>query len=154
MTQAASGPVLFGYDGSDLAGEAISEAGWQLWAGRDALVLTIWRPFGVEFLPVGKTSFDAADAVGVKKAAEETAAHGASLAGDAGFLARSITAEATPTWKGIIEVADEHDASLIVLGFRGRSGLHGTVLGSVAHGVGTHSRRSVLVVHPPAVRER
>jgi len=142
-----SGPVLFAYDGSDLAGHAITEAGRQLWAGRDALVLTIWEPFNVGFLPVGGTGFDAAGPDEVKAAAEKTAAYGASLAEAAGFRAKTLTAEAAPTWKGIIDAADSRNASLIVLGSHGRSGVTSLVVGSVASAVAAHSRRSVLIVH-------
>lgn len=147
VTSDGSGPVLFAYDGSDLAGNAITEAGGQLRAGRDALVLTVWEPFNVGFLPVGGPAFDAAGADEVRAAAEKTAAHGASLAAAAGFRAQSMAAEAAPTWKGIIDAADQHDASLIVLGSHGRSGLTGLVVGSVAAAVAAHSRRSVLIVH-------
>lgn len=45
------GPVLFAYGGSLLAIAAIAEAGRQLPAGRDALVLTVWRTFNVGFSP-------------------------------------------------------------------------------------------------------
>jgi nucleotide-binding universal stress UspA family protein len=147
MTAAASGPVLFAYDGSDQAANAISVAGRQLRADRDALVLTIWRPFAVEFQPVRKIRFNAADIEQVRKAAEETAAHGASLAEAAGFRAQSVAAETSPTWKGIVDAADEHDASLIVLGSQGHSGLVSVMLGSAALAVAAHSRRSVLIVH-------
>jgi nucleotide-binding universal stress UspA family protein len=147
MTLDESGPVLFAYDGSDLAGNAITEAGRQLLAGRDALILTVWEPFNVGFLPVGGMGFDAAGADEVRAAAEKTAAYGASLAEAAGFQAQSMAAEAAPTWKGIIDAADAHDARLIVLGSHGRSGLTGLVVGSVAGAVAAHSRRSVLIVH-------
>jgi len=142
-----SGPVLFAYDGSELAGHAISEAGRQLGAGRDAIVLTVWEPFNVGFLPVGGTWFDAAGPDEVRAAAEKTAAHGASLAAAAGFRATTMTAEGAPTWKGIIDAADSHNASLIVLGSHGRSGVTGLVVGSVAAAVAAHSRRSVLIAH-------
>ena len=127
MTAAGAGPVVFAYDGSDLAEAAIAEAGLQLRAGRDALVLTIWEPFNVGFLPVGDVEFNAAQVDQVRKAAEQTAAHGAALAGAAGFQAESMAAEAAPTWRGIVDAADQHDASLIVLGSHGRSGLAGAV---------------------------
>ena len=58
-----------------------------------------------------------------------------------------MAVEAAPTWKGIVETAEEHDASLIVLGSHRRSGLVGHLLGSVAAAVVTHSATSVLVVH-------
>jgi nucleotide-binding universal stress UspA family protein len=147
MTSNGSGPVLFAYDGSELAGNAIAEAGRQLLAGRDAVVLTIWEPFNVGFLPVGGTEFDAAGPDLVRTAAEQTAAYGASLAEAAGFRAKSIAAESAPTWKGIIDAADQRDASLIVLGSHGRSGLTSILVGSVAGAVAAHSQRSVLIVH-------
>ncbi|HEY1824056.1 MAG TPA: universal stress protein [Trebonia sp.] len=142
-----SGPVLFAYDGSELAAHAITEAGQQLKTGRDALVLTIWEPFNVGFLPVGGPTFDAAGADEVRAAAEKTASYGASLAEAAGFRATTVTAEAAPTWKGIIDVADSRDASLIVLGSHGRSGVTSLMVGSVAAAVAAHARRSVLIVH-------
>jgi nucleotide-binding universal stress UspA family protein len=142
-----SGPILFAYDGSDLAGHAITEAGRQLRAGRDAVVLTIWEPFNVGFLPVGGTEFDAAGPDEVRAAAEKTALHGASLAEAAGFRAEAVTAEGAPTWQGITDAADSRDAALIVLGSHGRSGVTGLVVGSVAGAVAAHSRRSVLIVH-------
>jgi len=83
----------------------------------------------------------------VRAAAEETAAYGASLADAAGFRARSMTAEASPIGKGIIDAADQQDASLIVLGSHGRSGLAGLVVGSLVGAVAAHSRRSVLIVN-------
>jgi len=140
-------PVVFAYDGSDLAKLAIDEAGRQLGPGRDALVLTVWHPFDVGFVPVGGVRFDAAQISDVRAAAEQTAAEGASLAQAAGFTARGAAAEAAPTWKGIVTVADEHDSSLIVLGSHGRTGLAGVLIGSVAEAVTAHSRRSVLIVH-------
>jgi len=141
------GPVFFAYDGSDLSKLAIGEAGRQLAKGRDALVLTVWQPFDVGFVPAVALSIDAADIADVRNAAAQTAAEGASLANGAGFDARSIEAEATQVWKAIVDIADEHEASLIVLGSHGRTGLGGVLLGSVAEAVTAHSRRAVLIAH-------
>jgi nucleotide-binding universal stress UspA family protein len=143
----ASGPIVFAYDGSDLAKLAIDEAGRQLSPGRDALVLTVWQPFDIGFLPVGGLEFDAAQIDDVRKAAEQTAAEGASLAEAAGFRAQSVAIEASPSWKAIAELADDRDASLIVLGSHGRNGVADLLLGSVAGAVAAHSRRSVLITH-------
>jgi nucleotide-binding universal stress UspA family protein len=142
-----AGPVAFAYDGSELAKLAIDEAGRQLAPGRDALILTVWQPFDVGFVPAVELRIDAAEIDDVRKAAEQTAAEGALLATAAGFAARSAAVEAAPTWKGIVQIADEHDASLIVLGSHGRTGLAGVLIGSVAEAVAAHSRRSVLIVH-------
>src|SRR5262249_46637752 len=135
------GPVLFAYDGSELARLAIEEAGRQLGPGRDAVVLTVWRPFAVGFTPPPGVEFDAAASEEVSKAAEETAAQGASMARAAGFRVQSLAVKEAPTWKGIAGVAEDRDASLIVLGSHGKSGLTGVFLGSVASAVASHSGR-------------
>ena len=141
------GPVLFAYDGSDLARLAFEEAGRQLVPGRDAVVVTVWRPFVVGFIPPPEAKFDAAAPEEVAKAAEETAAQGASMAQAAGFSARSVAVKEAPAWKGIAHVADGYDASLIVLGSHGKSGFPGVFMGSVAGDVAAHSGRTVLIVH-------
>jgi len=147
--ESALAPVLFAYDGSELAKLAIAEAGRQLAPGRDALVLTVWQPFDVGFVPAVALQVNAAEIADVREAAQQTAADGATLAQAAGFEARGLEAELAPTWKGIVHAAEEHDASLIVLGSHGRTGLAGVLLGSVAEAVAAHSRRSVLIVHRP-----
>lgn len=142
-----AGPVLLAYDGCDLAGFAIEQAGLQLAPGREALVLCVWQTGDVGFLPVGGRRLKAAQATEVRAAAEETAAHGASLAEKAGFRAQSLALEAAPTWKGIVEFAEQREASLIVLGSHRHTGIARHLLGSVAGAVVAHSERSVLVVH-------
>ncbi len=143
----AGGPVLFAYDGSELAEFAIEQAGHQLAPSREAVVVCVWQPAEVGFLPISDREFDTAQATEVRKAAEETAAHGASLAEQAGFRSRSIAVEAAPTWKGLVDAAKDHQASLIVLGSHRRAGLVGHLLGSVASAVVARSELSVLVVH-------
>jgi nucleotide-binding universal stress UspA family protein len=143
----ATGPIIFAYDGSELAKLAIDEAARQLGTGRDALVVTVWQPFDVGFVPAGGLAFDAEQTAEVRQAAELTAAEGASLAEQVGFPARSEAIEAAPTWKGIVNVAEDHDCSLIVLGSHGRTGLAGAFIGSVAEAVAAHSPRSVLISH-------
>ena len=141
-----SEPVLFAYDGSELAQLAIERAGELLAPGRSALVLCVWQPADVGFVPVDDRHFDSQNATQVKEAAERTAAHGAALAEKAGFQSQSIAVEAAPTWKGILKTAEEHEASLVVIGSHRRSGLAERLLGSVASAVVTHSAASVLVV--------
>ncbi len=141
------GPALFAYDGSELAELAIEQAGRQLTRGREALVVCVWQPGDVGFVPFGARHLNAADATEVRKAAEETAAHGASLAEKAGFRAQGIAIQAAPTWKGIVEVAEGRGAGLIVVGSHRRTGLVGHLLGSVTAAVVAHSASSVLIVH-------
>jgi nucleotide-binding universal stress UspA family protein len=142
--------VLLAYDGSDLAAFAIERAGLELAPGREALVVCVWHPADVGFVPVDGRHLHAAAADEVQEAAEQTAARGASLAEAAGFRSRGLAIEATPTWQGIVDAAEEHGASLIVLGSHRRAGLMGHLLGSVAAATMARSRASVLVVHRPA----
>jgi nucleotide-binding universal stress UspA family protein len=144
-----TGPVLFAYDGSELADLAIGEARRLLADRTTALVVCAWQPFDVGFVPPHGTEFNAEQTPEVKRAAERTAAAGAARATAAGFDATSLAIEGSPTWKAIVEAADEHRARLIVLGSHGRNGLSGALLGSVATAVASHTTRSVLITHRP-----
>jgi nucleotide-binding universal stress UspA family protein len=143
---AAVGPVLFAYDGSELAKLAIEDAGRQFAPGRDAIVVCVWQTGDVGFVPAEERPLNAAQATEVRRAAEETAAAGAALAANAGFHPQSVAVESAPTWKGIVKLAEERDAEVIVLGTHRRTGLVGHLLGSVASAVVAHSPTSVLVV--------
>ena len=142
----SAGPVLFAYDGSELAAFAIGQAAAQLAPRRDALVVCVWQPVDVGFTPTDERHFDADRSTEVRHAAQRTAAHGAALAETAGFLACSRAVEAAPTWKGVVATADEHNASLIVLGPHRRNGLLGHLQGSVAAAVVAHTATPVLIV--------
>jgi nucleotide-binding universal stress UspA family protein len=144
------GPAIFAYDGSDLAAYAIEQAGFQLAVGRKAIVVVVWQPADVGFVPVEGKTLHAAAANEVKEAAEETAAHGAKLAEAAGFDASPLTVEAAPTWKGLVQVAEEHQCGLIVIGSHQRGGLLGHLAGSVASATVSHFENSVLVIHRPS----
>jgi nucleotide-binding universal stress UspA family protein len=146
----APGPAIFAYDGSDLAAFAIEQAGLQLAPGREAIVVCVWQPADVGFVPVKGRELHAAAANEVKAAAEETAAQGARLAEQAGFQARTQTVEAAPTWKGLVKVAEDHKCGLIVIGSHQRHGLLGHLSGSVAAATISHFESSVLVIHQPA----
>jgi nucleotide-binding universal stress UspA family protein len=142
-----TGPVLFAYDGSDLAKLAIQQAGSQLAPGRDALIVCVWQTGDVGFVSPREGHLKANDAAEVRKAAEETAAQGAAVAAAAGFQAQSLAIESAPTWKGIVEAAAAHEASLIVLGAHRRKGIAGHLLGSVTDAVVAHADAAVLIVH-------
>ncbi len=147
---APTGPVIFAYDGSELARLAIEQAGRQLAPGQDAIVVCVWQPADVGFVTHRERHVDADRAPEVERAAEEVAADGAAHAEKAGFRSRSVAIWRAPTWKGIVETAEEHDASLIVMGSHRRTGLVGHLTGSVASAVVAHAACSVLVVHQRA----
>jgi nucleotide-binding universal stress UspA family protein len=145
----APGPAIFAYDGSELAAYAIEQAAIQLGPDREALVVCVWQPADVGFKPVKGRHLHAAAANEVEEAARETAEHGAEVAERVGFQARPLTVEAAPTWKGLVQVADEHRCGLIVIGSHQRSGLLGHIAGSVAAATISHFESSVLVIHKP-----
>jgi nucleotide-binding universal stress UspA family protein len=143
---ASDRPVLFAYDGSDFAKAAIEVAGRQLGSGRPAIVLTVWQPLeAVPFSGVAGTNQEIDD--GFAEQAMQVAEEGAELAKAAGFDARPLTERGTPTWRSIVDAADEKDASLIVLGSHGRTGIMELMLGSVAGAVASHTKRAVLIAH-------
>ena len=144
--------VLFAYDGSDFAKAGVRVAGEQLGGGRRALVLTAFEPFtSIPFFGAGGVPIESETTQqllsAAQEAAEKTAEEGCALAREAGFEAEPIVADGDPIWNQIVEVAEEHDVDLIVIGSRGLSGLKHVALGSVAAAVAQHSKRSVLVVH-------
>jgi MFS family permease/nucleotide-binding universal stress UspA family protein len=142
-------PVLFAYDGTDLAQHAIGVAAERLTHGRDAVVVCVWQPVDVGFTPSTGEHFDADRASEVRVAAERTAAAGAAVAEAAGFRSRSVAVEASPTWQGIVAAAEDHGAGLIVLGPHRRTALLGHLQGSVANAVAAHTDIPVLLVPEP-----
>ena len=141
---------MFAYDGSELAGFAITHAAAQLATPRDGLVVCVWQPADVGFTPIGNRHVDADQSTEVRKAAEETAAHGAALAEKAGFRARVMAVEDAATWKGIVTTAEQERVNLVVVGAHRRRGLVRHLLGGVASAVVAHSPSSVQVVHQPS----
>jgi nucleotide-binding universal stress UspA family protein len=143
---ASDRPVLFAYDGSDFAKRAIEVAGSELGPGRKAIVITVWQPLeAVQFSGFAGTNEEIDK--GVADRAAEVAEEGVELAKAAGFDAEPLTERGTPTWQLVVDAAEQRDASLIVLGSHGRTGIKELMLGSVAGAVASHTRRAVLIAH-------
>jgi nucleotide-binding universal stress UspA family protein len=145
--------VLFAYDGSDFAAEAVREAGRRLRPG-PALVLTVWQ--GVEsiaFGPVGMTGDEVSRTDSeIAEGAEKTAAEGAEIAREAEFDAEPLAVpSAGGVWSTIIATADRHEVALIVLGSHGRAGVSYLLKGSIATAVSQHAKRPVMIF--PAAAE-
>lgn len=139
--------VVIAYDGSNAADVAIERAGVELGPGRDALVVCVWQPGNVGFLPIGWPRLQAMDARDVRRAAECTAAHGAALAREAGFSARALAIQAAPKWEGIVTAARMCDSNMIVMASPYPDGLIGRVCESVAAATAAHFDRNVLTMH-------
>jgi nucleotide-binding universal stress UspA family protein len=151
----ADGPLLLCYDGSAGATHAIERAA-ALLAGRDALVLTVWQPTAQlgSFAWAGATE-SMVDFFAVDRAAADVggrvADEGMRIARAAGLNADRIAVQsAGPVWQTIVTVAEDHQASMIVVGSRGLSGLRSMLLGSVSTAVLHHADRPTLVIRQPA----
>jgi nucleotide-binding universal stress UspA family protein len=152
----STGPVLIAYDGSDSSATAIAVAG-RLLSGRQALVCHAWTGLSTALLrgdpgPLRDAAeqFDEVDLA----EAEKTAAAGVVLANAAGFDADPLLVrEGRKTWRTLLQAAEQHQASLIVAGAHGLSGVGRALLGSVSTGLLHHSHLPVLVVPATSAEE-
>jgi len=145
--------ILICYDGSDSAKHAIDAAA-EILGPRHAVVLDVGPPLtAAESLAViAPVAPGAAFEEMNKDDARQRAQVGADRAQRAGFDAEARADLAAPTWQGIVAVADEIDAAVIVLGSRGLGAARELLEGSVSHEVAEHAGRPVLIVPPPAGR--
>ena len=147
--------ILLCYDGSEASGRAI-EVAHELVGDVTATVLFVWEPPATLLIPDpfsgaepwGAVEMNDLETVLLERAGR-TVAGGVTLANEAGFTARSeLRASAGSPWRTILDVADEIDASLLVLGARGLGTVQSLLLGSVSNAVVHHAHRPVLVVPP------
>ena len=153
MVSATDGPLLLCYDRSGDARRAIESAG-NLFATRRAIVLTVWQPIAdAGILPLYGEAGDMVNYVELdRKAAEaggRVAAEGVRIAREAGLEPELLAVKATgAVWKTILDVAGSHEATAIVLGSRGLSGIRSLLPGSVSNAVVHHADRPTLIVRP------
>jgi nucleotide-binding universal stress UspA family protein len=145
-------PILICYDGSEEAHHAMDPA-FELLGPRRAIVLDVGPPLtGAESMAtMGMVPGAVFEELNADDALMRARA-GADQAVRAGFAAEARGGIAAPTWEGIVDVADEIDAAVIVLGSRGLNGFQETFEGSVSHQVAEHAGRPVLIV--PAANAR
>jgi len=145
--------ILICYDGSDSAKLAIDAAA-EILGPRRAVVLDVGPPLtAAESLAVMAPVAPGAAFEDLNEDdARQRAQVGADRARRAGFDAEARAGLAAPTWQGIVDVADEIDAAVIVLGSRGLNGARELLEGSVSHEVAQHAGRPLLIVPPPAGR--
>jgi nucleotide-binding universal stress UspA family protein len=151
-----NGPVLFCFDGSDGAREALRAAGELITRPVDAVVLTVWETVATRLAIAGAFSAGIAPGGEDVDSEEETyarsvAEEGARRANEHGYTASPLIKESFEGIpRAILEAADDLSARLIVCGQRGRGALRSTLLGSVSHTLASHTRRPILIApeHP------
>jgi nucleotide-binding universal stress UspA family protein len=143
--------ILFCYDGSEESKHAI-EAAAKLLTARDAIIVDVGEVLTrAESLAALSPGVDVSVLENVNEdAALERAQAGATLARRFGFDAQPRGVVSSPTWDGILNLADEVDAAVIVVGSRGLTGVRELVEGSTSRALAKHSTRPVLVIPPVA----
>ena len=142
--------ILVPLDGSHLSRQALDTATKLAPNGEAVFVLTRiiepphklgswWLPDAADRTP---TQVDKARAVAQAKLDLEVQAFGP------GHKVEAVTEFASPVAKGILDMADTHDADVIVIATHGRKGVGRLMLGSVADKVIRGANRPVLLVRP------
>ena len=106
---------------------------------------------GSDCRAAGLSEPDRASAEAAGRVAEE----GARLALEVGMKAEPVAVVASgPVSTTIVEIADRHDAEVIVMGSRGLTGLRSVLLGSVSSAVAHHADRPTLIIRRPSEKRR
>jgi len=146
--------VLLCYDGSPSAKHAISVARETL--GHESVTLLhVWEPP----LAILSDSFSTAEVANAPteeldraalERAQQIAQEGCELARQLGLAVQArIERDGGDLARKVLEIADELDSALIVIGTRGTTAVQPALLGSVSGAVIRHSGRPVLVVPTP-----
>lgn len=147
--------ILLATDDSKYSETAAQMLGSQfLMQGTDVLVLRVVEPLVFSTPPQmahGYAPEMAARLQDQLKKARESVARTAEILRKAGFNADSRVAE-NEIRTGILDIAGDWHADLIVLGSHGEKGLRKFLLGSVAEFVARHAHCSVLIVRTPPGR--
>jgi nucleotide-binding universal stress UspA family protein len=133
--------IVVGYDGSACAKEAVRVAVEVGKAYGEKVIIA----FGYELNPVAGEIQDYAKAV--KEVATQRLQEGAALAGESadGVEIEAVIVEQAPA-HALVDLADQRDARVIVVGTNGESPIRGALLGSTPHRLLQLADRPVLVV--------
>lgn len=137
-----SAGIVVGYDGSDCAREAVRVAVEVGKAYGEKVIIA----FGYELNPVAGEMHDYH--LALKELAQKRLNEALELASTGDIDVEAVIVERQPA-RGLVELADERDARVIVVGTRGESPIRGALLGSTPHKLLALSDRPVLVVPHP-----
>jgi nucleotide-binding universal stress UspA family protein len=140
--------IVVGTDGSETAKQAVREAA-QL-AKQTGAALVIVSAF--DPVPSGRLTQERLEApsdiehtLGPTEDVDATLADAAKDVDDAGVEVRTIARQGEPA-DAILDVAEEENADLIVVGNKGMTGAKRFLLGSVPNKVSHHAPSSVLII--------
>ena len=140
--------IVVGTDGSDTAQKAVDEAVDLA----KALGAKLWLVSAYEPVPKARLREEARQApadlqwmVNPREEVDSTLSDAADVVRGAGIEVETFAREGDPA-DAILDVAEERDADLIVVGNKGMTGARRFLLGSVPNKVSHHAPCSVLIV--------
>jgi nucleotide-binding universal stress UspA family protein len=140
--------IVVGTDGSDTAGKAVQEAiDLATTVGASVYVVSAYEP-----VPQARLREEARQApedlqwmINPREDVDSTLSDAADLVRGAGLDVETFAREGDPA-DAILDVAEERDADLIVVGNKGMTGARRFLLGSVPNKVSHHAPCSVLII--------
>jgi nucleotide-binding universal stress UspA family protein len=140
--------IVVGTDGSDTAGKAVQEAiDLAKTVGASVYVVSAYEP-----VPQARLREEARQApedlqwmINPREDVDSTLSDAADRVREAGVDVETFAREGDPA-DAILDVAEERDADLIVVGNKGMTGARRFLLGSVPNKVSHHAPCSVLIV--------
>lgn len=157
----STAPIVIAFDGSAAAIDAVQQAAGLLGEGRDAVILTVWEPGlltaavapipGGIGAPVPPPDVDQIKALDKSEHehADRIAADGVKLASEHGLNATAhVSRDEASVATTILRVADEVDASAIVIGSKRHSAIASVLLGSTTEAVLHKTSRPLVVIRP------
>jgi nucleotide-binding universal stress UspA family protein len=142
------GSIVVGTDGSDTAKEAVRQAlELARSVGARVLLVSAYQPVsGMRLRAEGaQIPEDVQWMVNPREEVDATLADAAGAAREAGVAAETFPRQGDPA-DAILDVAEEQDADLIVVGNKGMTGAKRFLLGSVPNRVSHHAPCSVLII--------
>ena len=137
--------IVVGTDGSETASEAVRQAGELARTHGAELVVIHGAKTSASGVSGGGLYVAPVDPEAVRTAADEIPQQAQSALGSDAKV-RTVFREDDPA-EAILDVAEEENADLIVVGNRGMRGAKRFLLGSVPNRVAHHAPCSVLIVH-------
>mgnify|MGYP000016331762 CR=1 FL=1 len=158
---ASNGPLVIAFDGSPASIEAVERAAGLLGEAREAIILVVWEPgllnaavapipggLGAPVPPPDLQQIQELDK-GEQDHAERIASEGVEIANTHGLSATPLIArDQTSVAATILRVAEDKDASAIVIGSRRHSAIASVLLGSTTEAVLHKTSRPLLVIRP------
>jgi len=140
--------IVVGTDGSDTAGQAVRQAvDLAKSVGATLELVSAYEPVPAQRLREERRDVpeDLQWAVNPREDVDATLAHAAELAREAGVTVNVYPRQGDAA-DAILDVAEEREADLIVVGNKGMTGAKRFLLGSVPNKVSHHAPCSVLII--------